>query len=181
MAAARVDEETVRAARDGDAAAFESLVRSTADAVYGHAYRYFADAGTAEDAVQEVYLKVFRSLGTFDGRSSFTTWLFRVTRNVCLDMLRAGRRRPVPVDPLDAVTAPVGDIADEAVASAALERALASLPPEDRDAFNAVALFDLSYEQAAEALETPVGTVKSRVHRARRSLVTLLGLGEGGD
>ena len=81
--------ELVRAAAAGDRASFESLVRAHADAVYAHAHRFFGDAQTAEDATQEVWIKVFRSLPDFDGRAAFSTWLFRVTRNVCLDMLQA--------------------------------------------------------------------------------------------
>lgn len=171
--------QLVASAREGDTVAFEQLVRDNVDAVYGHALRFFGEPATAEDVVQEVFLKVYRSLGSFDGRSSFSTWLFRVTRNVCLDQFRSGRRRPLPVDPLTAVAAPLEDFSDAAVLRSALEAAVASLPPEDRDAFNAIALFDMSYAEAAEALGVPVGTVKSRVFRARRSLVTLLGLGSG--
>lgn len=172
-------DELVAAARSGDAAAFERLVRVNIDAVYAHALRFFGDHTTAEDAVQEVFLRVYRTLGSFDGRSSFSTWLFRVTRNVCLDMFRSSKRRPAPVDPLDIVSGASPDFADGVVTGAALERALQSLPPEDRDAFGAIALFGLSYQEAGDALGVPAGTVKSRVFRARRTLVTLLGLSKG--
>lgn len=169
-------DDLVTAARGGDQDAFEALVREHADAVYGHALRFFGDPDTAEDAVQEVFLKVFRSLQTFQGESAFSTWLYRVTRNVCLDLFRSGKRRPVPVDPVDLPERLSGDIADPVVASAALDEALAALAPEDRDAFNAISLFGLDYREAAIALEVPVGTVKSRVFRARRALVQMLGL-----
>lgn len=171
----------VASAREGDAAAFERLVRANIDAVYGHALRFFGDPASAEDAVQEVFIKVYRSLDTFDGRSAFSTWLFRITRNVCLDMFRAGRRRPVPIDPVDAVPIPApGDMSELVVTRAAVESAMAALAPEDRDALSAIALFDLSYEDAATALGVPVGTVKSRVFRARKTLVAVLGVGGGG-
>ena len=170
------DADVVEAAQAGDAVAFEMLVRQHADAVYGHALRFFADPQAAEDAVQEVFLKVYRSLGTFQGDSAFPTWLYRVTRNVCLDMFRSGKRQPIPIDPVDIPERTRGDIADPVVAAAALEEAVAALPPEERDAFNAISLFDLDYRQAAEALEAPIGTVKSRVFRARRTLATMLGL-----
>lgn len=171
----------VAAARDGDAVAFERLVKANIDAVYGHALRFFGDPASAEDAVQEVFIKVYRSLDTFDGRSAFSTWLFRITRNVCLDMFRAGRRRPMPVDPVNVVPiAAPGDVAEQVVTQAAVESAMAALPPEDRDALSAVALFDLSYADAAAALGVPVGTVKSRVFRARKTLVAILGVGGGG-
>ncbi|MDO9556736.1 MAG: RNA polymerase sigma factor [Coriobacteriia bacterium] len=168
------DNELVEAAVGGDERAFTSLVRQHADAVYGHALRFFGDQSTAEDATQEVLLKVFRSLATFDHRSSFSTWLYRVTRNVCLDMLRRGARQPLPVDPVDLVPAPVSDFADSVANRTAVEQAMRALSPEDRAALDAVTLFDLSYEQAAEALGIPQGTVKSRVFRARRVLVSML-------
>ncbi|TLM77889.1 MAG: RNA polymerase sigma factor [Actinobacteria bacterium] len=153
-------------------------MRAHLDAVYGHALRFFGDRTSAEDAVQEVFIKVYRSLDTFDGRSAFTTWLYRITRNVCLDMFRAGRRRPAPVDPVDVEAVAPGDLADQVVTQAAVETAMGALAPEDRDALNAVALFDLSYADAAEALGVPVGTVKSRVFRARRALATMLRVGD---
>ncbi len=168
--------DIVEAARSGDEAAFETLVRRHTDAVYGHALRFFGDPHAAEDVVQEVFLKVFRSLPGFKGDSAFSTWLFRITRNVCLDLLRSGRHRPEPVDPVELPERSHGDIADPVVAKAALQEAVAALPPEDRDAFSAIALFDLDYREAANALDVPVGTVKSRVYRARRALVTMLGL-----
>jgi RNA polymerase sigma-70 factor (ECF subfamily) len=170
------DADLVAAAAAGDVSALESLLRKHADAVYGHALRFFGDPDAAEDAVQEVFVKVYRSLSGFKGEAAFSTWLFRVTRNVCLDLLRAGKRRPVPMDPLDLPQRSKSDIADPVIASAALEEALATLPPEERDAFNAISLFALDYREAAEVLGVPVGTVKSRVFRARRALVTVLGL-----
>lgn len=168
------DNELIAAAIGGDEGAFSILVRRHADAVYGHALRFFGDRNAAEDATQEVFLKVFRALATFDNRSRFSTWLYRVTRNVCLDMVRRGSRQPVAVDPIDLAPPPVSDFSDEIATRDAVERAMQSLSPEDRAALDAVTLFDLSYEQAAEALGVPQGTVKSRVFRARRTLVSLL-------
>jgi RNA polymerase sigma-70 factor (ECF subfamily) len=151
-------------------------MREHLDAVYGHALRFFGDSATAEDAAQEVFVKVYRSLGDFDGRAAFSTWLYRITRNVCLDMFRRGKRQASPVDPMELPETPSGDHAAAVVASIDLERAVSALPPEDRDAFNAIALFGLSYTEAGTVLGVPAGTVKSRVFRARRSLVAALGL-----
>ena len=175
-AAAREMDPVVASARDGDADAFERLVRAHADAVYAHALRFFSDRGLAEDATQEVFLKVYRSLAGFDGRSSFSTWLFRLTRNVCIDMMRRSRRVPTPVDPATVAPPSVPDFADGVVTAHSVERAVATLPPEDRDALSAVSLFGLTYEEAGIVLGIPVGTVKSRVFRARRTLLALLGL-----
>jgi RNA polymerase sigma-70 factor, ECF subfamily len=166
----------VRAAAAGDRASFETLVRTHAGAVYAHAHRFFGDAQVAEDATQEVWIKVYRSLGEFDGRAAFSTWLYRITRNVCLDMVRRGRRVAAPVDPVELAGAAADDTSGEAVAALDMERALRSLAPEDREALGAIALFGLTYAEAASALGVPAGTVKSRVFRARRSLVTTLAL-----
>jgi len=171
------DSELIEAAKGGDLAAFESLVRAHADAIYAHAYRFFGDARAAEDATQEVWVNVFRSLPTFESRSSFSTWLFRVTRNVCLDMLRSGRRAAPPIDPVELQGLAPNDTSGEAVSHVDLETALRALSPEDREAFNAVALFGLPYAEAGSVLGVPAGTVKSRVFRARRALVALLALG----
>lgn len=175
-AATTGDAMLVELARGGDRDAFERLVREHLDAVYGHALRFFGDSATAEDAAQEVFVKVFRSLGDFDGRAAFSTWLYRITRNVCLDMFRRGKRQASPVDPVELPERPTGDFAGAVATSADLERAVAGLPPEDRDAFNAVALFGLSYADAGTVLGVPAGTVKSRVFRARRTLIAALDL-----
>lgn len=169
------DAELLAAAREGDLDAFEALVRGNTRIVYAHALRFFGDPTAAEDTVQEVWIKVYRSLATFDERARFSTWLYRVTRNTCLDQMRAGARRPVPVDPLDITAAP-GDLADEVALSASVEHAMRALAPEDRDAFSAVALFGLTYTEAADSVGVPIGTMKSRVFRARRTLVHLLDL-----
>lgn len=170
----------VAQAAAGDMQAFESLVRANTNAVYAHAYRFFGDAHAAEDATQEVWVKVFRSIDGFGSRAALSTWLFRVTRNVCLDMMRSGRRAATPIDPVELHGIALDDTASEAAGSVDLETAMRALSPEDRDAFNAVALFGLPYAEAGSVLGIPAGTVKSRVFRARRALTTLLGLDANG-
>jgi RNA polymerase sigma-70 factor (ECF subfamily) len=173
------DPALVAAATEGDLGAFEALVRRHSRVVYAHALRFFGEPSAAEDVVQEVFVKVFRSLDSYDSRAQFSTWLYRVTRNACLDEVRAGRRRPVPVDPMSVVERRE-DFADEVVLSSAIELAMRSLSPEDRDALSAVSLFGLSYAEASEVLGVPQGTVKSRVFRARRALAAMLQLHKGG-
>jgi len=160
------------AAKSGDLDAFEVLVRAHTPVVFAHALRFFGDRGAAEDVTQEVWIKVYRALASFDERSRFSTWLYRVTRNTCLDSLRAGKHRPVPVDVLDDPLE--GDFADEVALRASLEHAMLALAPDDRDALSAVALFGLTYGEAAKELGVPAGTVKSRVFRARRVLAHAL-------
>lgn len=173
------DAKLVAAARSGDLDAFEALVRTHTRAVYAHAVRFFGDEQAAEDTVQEVFIKVYRSLDTFDERARFSTWLYRVTRNTCLDAVRAGRHRPVPVDPFEVTAAAPGDLGDQVALSATIEAAMRSLAPEDREALSAVALFGLTYAEAGESLGVPAGTVKSRVFRARRALAATLDLKGG--
>ncbi len=174
------DATLIEAARAGDLDAFETLVRRYTPIVYSHALRFFGETTAAEDVTQEVFIKVFRSLKDFDGRSRFTTWLYQVTRNACLDQVRAGRRRPVPLDPLELAASDPIDVADTVTLSVSVERALGALPPDDRDALSAVALFGLSYDEAALSLGVPAGTVKSRVFRARRTIMLSLNLSDGG-
>jgi len=174
------DSTLVEAARSGDLAAFETLVRRHTPSVYAHALRFFGDEFSADEATQEVFIKVYRSLSSFDERSRFSTWLYRVTRNTCLDQVRAGKRRPQPIDPLDVSIALPGDLSDQVALSLAVEEAMRTLAPEDRDALSAVSIFGLTYAEAGEALGVPAGTVKSRVFRARRSLAATLGLARGG-
>lgn len=173
------DTQLVAAAHNGDLEAFEALVRRHTRHVYAHAVRFFGDASAADDVVQEVFIKVYRSLDTFDERARFTTWLYRVTRNVCLDMVRSGRRRPDPIDPLQVAAASPGDLSDQVALATSLEAAMRSLAPEDRDALSAIGLFGLSYAEAGQALGVPAGTVKSRVFRARRTLAAALELRGG--
>lgn len=175
----RDDARLIEAAKRGEIPAFETLVRTHSGAVYGHAMRFFGDTQAAEEVVQEVFVKVYRSLGGFDGQAAFSTWLFRVTRNVCLDMLRAGRRRPVPVDPVYLIPSTAPDHAPGVIDTVMVEEAMRALPPEDREALSAVTLFGMSYAEASEELKVPVGTVKSRVFRARRTLLATLGLTRG--
>ncbi len=174
------DEMLVAAARDGDLVAFETLVRRHTRAVYAHAVRFFGDPSAADDVTQEVFIKVYRSLDTFDERARFSTWLYRVTRNTCLDQVRSGKRRPLPVDPLDVSASVPDDVSGTVALSVTVEAAMRALVPEDRDALAAISLFGLSYAEAASALGVPAGTVKSRVFRARRSLAATLGL-KGGE
>lgn len=173
------DSVLIAAACTGDIAGFEALVRRHTRAVYAHALRFFGDTQAAEDVTQEVFIKVYRSLDSFDERARFSTWLYRITRNTCLDEVRAGRRRPVPVDPLDHQQAGE-DFAGAVALSATVEVAMRALQPEDRDALSAVSMFGLTYVEAGTVLGVPAGTVKSRVFRARRSLAATLDMSKRG-
>ena len=160
----------VRRARGGDLAAFEALVRSHQADVYRLALHLVRDAPTAEDVTQEAFVHAYRSLRRFRGSSKFSTWLFRITRNCAVDAIRRRERRRTYEQ---AVMEPEGTVEEPAL-RLALEQAIEALAPELREPFVLIEVLGLSYDEAAAVLGAPTGTLKSRMHRARRLLVEAL-------
>jgi RNA polymerase sigma-70 factor, ECF subfamily len=163
------DPRTLQRARRGDLEAFEDLVRAYQADVYRFAYHLVRDRTLAEDVTQEAFLRAFRFFRSFRGDSKFTSWLFRIARNCAMDALRARkahleREHPPPSDPTDAQ------------ARAELHVALGAVSAEHRDAFLLIEVFGLSYQEAADVLGVRVGTVKSRMHRARAAMVHALAI-----
>ena len=163
-------------AQRGDRAALETLLRRHHDRVAALCTR-LCGPSDAPDATQEALIAVVRGLRRFDGHAAFTTWLYRVTTNACLDELRRRRRRPVPgleeerpVDGLRATPDPAGSVADRVDVDAALGH----LPPEYRAAVVLRDLCGLDYAEIAEVLGIPPGTVRSRIARGRGQLADLL-------
>ena len=157
-----------RAAARGDSVAFAELVRATQADVW-RACVALVDRESAEDLVQETYLRAHRSLPRFDGRSSVRTWLLSIARHVCVDEIRARIRRR-----RDAVLQQPLVAADHAGA-VEVELLLANLDPERREAFVLTQVIGLSYLEAAQVCGCPVGTIRSRGARAREDLVAMLG------
>jgi RNA polymerase sigma-70 factor (ECF subfamily) len=157
----------------GDPLAAAALVRATQTDVW-RLCAALGDRDSADDLTQETYLRAFGSLHRFEGRSSLRTWLLAIARRVCADALRARRRRPslVRLDPADVE---VGDGADRIGESAAVGDLLARLDADRREAFVLTQVVGLSYAEAAEVSGCPVGTIRSRVARARADLVAALG------
>jgi RNA polymerase sigma-70 factor (ECF subfamily) len=162
----------VAAAQGGDRDALDQLLRRHYDRLYGLCRRLAGEESDALDACQEALIAIARGLSRFDGRSSFSTWTYRVATNACLDELRRRRRRPLPAPPLEIAAG--GDLAAEAITRLDVDAALAQLPPEYRAAVVLRDLAGLSYEEIAETLSVPVGTVRSRIARGRAALVPLL-------
>lgn len=161
----------------GDVAAFEELMELHQDRVFAVCLRMLRDRQAALDATQETFLTLFRKADRFSGRSAFSTWLYRVAVNTCHDQLRRQRRHradPLPehVDPADHRSQ---DLLEAAEWRPDVERALSVLSPEFRAAVVLSDLEGLDLQTVAEILEVPVGTVKSRLFRARRQLGELLG------
>jgi RNA polymerase sigma-70 factor (ECF subfamily) len=161
----------VRRARGGDLAAFEELVRGHQADVYRLALQLVRDPPTAEDVTQEAFVRAFRSLRRFRGSSKFSTWLFRITRNCAVDAIRRRERRRTYERAALAPDVPV----QEPSLRAALEEAIEGLPPDLREPFVLIEVLGLSYAEASVVLSTSAGTLKSRMHRARRVLMDALG------
>ncbi|MDM4719273.1 sigma-70 family RNA polymerase sigma factor [Micromonospora sp. WMMA1363] len=125
----------------------------------------------ADDLAQEVFLRAVRSLPSFAGRSTARTWLFAIARRVAVDHVRAATARPRTVPMSDSFDA--ADVARSGFdRQVALEHLVAALPAERREAFVATQILGLSYAEAAQVCECPVGTIRSRVARAREDLLT---------
>jgi RNA polymerase sigma-70 factor, ECF subfamily len=179
MAARRAHEDEVTgwalAARNGDLAARERFVRGTQRDVWRFV-AYLAGPCAADDLAQETYLRALRSLPRFAGRSSARNWLLSIARRVVVDEFRAARVRPRRAETEDWQGAveqaqPTGAPGfDEGVALAGL---LAALPAERREAFVLTQTLGLSYAEAAGICRCPVGTIRSRVARARDELIAL--------
>jgi RNA polymerase sigma-70 factor (ECF subfamily) len=163
------DPRVLARARAGDIGAFEALVREYQADVWRFAYHFTRDRQLAEDVTQESFLRAYRFLRTFRGDSKFTSWLFRIARNCAMDAIRrrAGqqsREHPLPLGPPDPE------------ARAELHAALSSVSAEHREPFLLIEVFGLSYQEAADVLNIRVGTVKSRMHRARHAMMAALAL-----
>jgi len=170
-----VDELLVRRARRGDRAAVDELLRVHYDTVRAVCHRIVIDRHDADDAVQNALIAIVRALPSFDGRSKFSTWVYRIATNAALDEVRRIRRRPLPVDDEILAPPPVADGSAAVDAQIAVRGALEKMPEEFRVAMVLRHVADLDYAEIAEILGVPVGTVRSRLSRGREQLAELLG------
>ena len=161
----------------GDIAAFDELVRAHEDRVFGICLRMMRDREAALDAVQETFVTVFRKADRYQAKAAFSTWLYRVAVNTCYDQLRkAKRRRAEPLsDTMDPADPRSADPIHAAELRPDIEKALSEIPEEFRAAVVLVDLEGMSLEQAAQILDKPVGTIKSRLFRGRKLLAEVLG------
>lgn len=175
------DIELVKQTLRGDKEGFEKLVYLYQDKVYSLCYRYSGNEEDAFDLAQEAFIKAYRSLSTFKGKSRFSTWLYRVTTNVCLDELRR-RRRDIQSQSLDQpVTGSDGEmsriILDESQSidtwyetkeqAEYIQSLLNELKPDHRMVLLLKDIMELSYEEISQVLNISTGTIKSRLSRAR--------------
>jgi RNA polymerase sigma-70 factor (ECF subfamily) len=169
---------TIQRAAEGDQSAWDTIVRTYWRKVFNVAYRFVGSYDEAEDLTQEIFVKVFRSLGTFDRRANFQTWLISVSRNLCIDRYRSGRReREVFAREVDAATVQAEAAGPSPLARVEtrdrvglLREALRGLSPALRTAVLLRDIHELSYQEIAGQLGIAEGTVKSRINRGRAEL-----------
>jgi RNA polymerase sigma-70 factor (ECF subfamily) len=170
------DEELVARSRGGDLDSFNQLVLRWERPIYALAYRVIGREEDARDVCQETFLRAFRALGGFKGQAKFSSWLYRITLNLCRDWIRRQRRAPV-------VQAPEGvDLADLAVAEQvdvetvedlvsrrllgqAVGKAMAGLPDDQRTAIVLKEYHGLTFQEIADLLDCPLSTVKTRLYQ----------------
>jgi RNA polymerase sigma-70 factor (ECF subfamily) len=181
------DEALVLAASKGDLEAFNQLVLRYQDLAYHHAYSLMGDSASAEDVVQEGFVKAFQGLNGFRG-GSFRSWLLRIVTNCAYDVLRRSQRHPLqPLFPEDDngeemesapwladPSASVQDAVEQAELSKEIRALMEQLPEAYRNVLTLVDLYQFDYSEAAQTLRVPIGTVKSRLARARLQMRDML-------
>ncbi len=184
------EEQLIRRAQQGDNGAFEELLLLHQKKVYNLCLRMSANPDDALDLSQEAFLRAWRSLGQYQFEANFSTWLFRLTSNICIDFLRRKKRRQETsltesYDDSDEgaeLSVPDAQPGPEQQAMTnetkiELARAMEQLSPEHREILQLRVIEDLQYEQIADILGVRVGTVKSRLARARLSFRKILKAG----
>ena len=184
------EEQLIRRAQQGDNGAFEQLLLAHQKKVYNLCLRMAANPDDALDLSQEAFIKAWRSIGQYQFEASFSTWLFRLTSNVCIDFLRRKKRRQETSltenydDSDEGTELSIPDAnplpEQQAIANETkieLARAMEQLAPDHREILQLRVVEDLPYEQIADILGIRVGTVKSRLARARLSLRKILKAG----
>ena len=174
----------LRKAATGDGAAFSSLMEIHERRMYAVALRMCANHEDAQDCLQEAMLRIYRAISSFKGQSSFSTWVYRITMNTCLDELRRRKmRRTTSLDGLlDSGWSPAEELEtpeNNAIRSEQrrqIDRAIASLPDDMRSAIVLRDIQGFSYEEIAEMLNANAGTIKSRISRGREKLRETLSL-----
>jgi RNA polymerase sigma-70 factor (ECF subfamily) len=162
----------------GDQVAWEQIVRQNWRKVFNVAYKFVGKHDEAEDLTQDIFLKIFKALKTFDRRANFQTWIISISRNLCIDHYRSVRKerqtiaRDVDTSDLQPATTERGPyaVAEHQALKAQLRQALETLPLTLRTAVVLRDLQELSYQEIADRLGLPEGTVKSRINRGRIEL-----------
>lgn len=180
------DEVVIRNAQDGDVEAFEEIVEKYQSMIYNLSYRMLGNPDDAQEASQEVFIRIYKSINKFKFDSKFSTWVYRITNNYCLDLIRKNKNDTVYIEkeiqtedgniqrelPDEGISVENSVIRSEKIEL--VRKAILKLPSEYRAV---VVLRDLegeSYSDIANVLSLPEGTVKSRINRGRRELKNIL-------
>src|SRR5436190_16152251 len=171
-------ETLIQRCLQGDQHAWDLIVRQYWRKVFNVAYKFVGRHDEAEDLTQDIFLKIFKSLSTFDSRANFQTWLISVSRNLCIDHYRSVRKeretidRDVDASELMPVSKTQGQMAmmEQRDRVQLLKEAMSALPKTLRTAVLMRDIQELSYHEIAETLHLPEGTVKSRINRGRNEL-----------
>ena len=172
----RTDEELVARATAGDLDSFNQLVARWGRPIYALAYRTLGREEDARDVVQDAFLRAYRGLRGFKGQAKFSSWLYRITLNLCRDWIRRERRAPLvqvpegtdPVDLADERLSPtesVEDLVARREMSAAVAKAMTELPEEQRIAIMLKEYHGLTFQEIADQLDCPLSTVKTRLYQ----------------
>ena len=178
--------DIIKKCKKGDRDAFDELVKMYQNKVVNIAYGMLSDSDDALDAAQEVFIKVYRGLDSFQEKSSFSTWIYRICANVCNDSLRKRQRRGITVSiendddgdnniseiPSDTPTPEENVMMNER--QRAVREAINNLSDEYREIIVYSDINQLSYDEISKVLKCPVGTIKSRLNRARNALRKIL-------
>lgn len=177
----------VQKCKQGDIEAFEVILKIYEKKIYNFAYRMLGDKEDAMDTTQEVFMKAYKSINTFNGNSSFSTWLFKIAKNVCIDYLRKNDKariysldKTIKIDgeEIKKETPDTSNLPEEIVKKRELQRivhqAIARLPEKYKAVIILRDLQNFSYKEIAEILNCSIGTVKSRISRGRKELKNIL-------
>jgi RNA polymerase sigma-70 factor (ECF subfamily) len=173
---------TIKRAQNGDGTALEELLLSYEKKVYNIAYRLMGSEADAADMAQEALIKIYRGVRGFKGEASFSSWVYRLTVNTCMDGLRKRKRAPISLEYTMESGVSFEDSGADAPETRALsieraediQKAIGMLSAEHRTVVVMRDISGLSYEEIADSLRISVGTVKSRINRARQRLKELL-------
>ena len=180
------DRSLIEAVKKGDKQAFSALTKKWYKPIYRYAHGLLRDEHLAAEATQDVFIQAYRAIAKFEHRAKFSTWLYRITRNHCLNLLdyhkRRHRKAHEPLEgknperprelPVDVSNPEQNSL--EQQQQALLYAALSKLKPSFQEILLLRDLQELSYEEISSLTELPVGTIKSRLHRARNDLADLL-------
>lgn len=175
------DEEVLNLVLDGDTEAFSILVKRHRNRVLRLGMSFLHDAEDAADFTQDVFIKAYMGLGSFKGRSSFSTWLLRIAYNAAINA-KQRRKESLPIDEEDEIPGELGvdESHEKDVAVEAVRAAMAGLPPRQAICIELYFYYNLKYAEISEVTGFPVNTIKSHVFRAKKILREKLAGGHGG-